>query len=97
MIYLQTCELAKLVYSENIAILGSAGLIIYSGIIILSGIFKNIKWLKVIGIWIVLFSIIKMLFFDLASIDAIFKLIAFVVLGGCLMIVSYYYSKISGK
>lgn len=75
------------------SIIYSIALILYAGVIMLFGIFKNIKAFKISGIWLSLLLIIKIIFFDLIDIDPILKLIAFTILGACLMLASYYYSK----
>jgi uncharacterized membrane protein len=67
--------------------------LVYSGIIMLTGIFKSIERLKLAGIWITIAAILKLLFFDLSNIDAIYKVLAFLSLGVMLMIVSYFYTK----
>lgn len=66
---------------------------LYSGIISLIGIFKNKKFLKISGIWLSIFVVIRLFMFDFAGLDMIFKLLAFLTLGIVLMVVSYYYNK----
>lgn len=78
---------------DNTNILFSTAWILYSGAIMFIGISKNIKSLKISGIWIILFTILKILFFDLNNVDPIYKTAAFILLGAILMAVSYFWVK----
>ncbi len=73
-------------------ILSSAWLV-YAGILMSVGIFKNIKAFKITGIWITIISVLKIVFFDLVNIETVYKLIEFLILGAILLVVSYYYTK----
>ncbi len=66
---------------------------IYAGAIILYGIIKDKKYLKITGIWISILSILRLFFFDLADSDAVYKIIALIVLGSILLLVSYFYNR----
>ena len=50
--------------------------------------YKDKKFLKISGIWISIFVIIRLFIFDFAGLDMIFKLLAFMTLGIVLMIIS---------
>ncbi len=97
---LTTVEMKDLMvkmYISNNGLLMSTAWIIYSGILMMAGIFKNWKPLKISGIWIAIITILKILFYDLAGVEAIYKVIAFLSLGVILMIVSYFYTKNKGQ
>lgn len=67
--------------------------ILYSGIITTIGIFKNKDFLKLSGIWLCILTIFRIFIYDLAKVDAMYKIIAFLALGIILMIISYFYTK----
>ena len=77
----------------NIEWLISVMWILYSGTVSLLGIFKNKKFLKITGIWLVILAISRIFIYDLANVDLIYKLIGFVVLGIVLILISYFYNK----
>ena len=66
---------------------------LYSGIITTIGILNNKKFLKNVGIFTSVLTLVKVLFFDIAGLDAIYKLIVFMLVGVVLMLVSYLYNK----
>lgn len=66
---------------------------IYAGALIIAGIFANIRICKLSGILIVITGLIKIFFFDIAGVEAIYKIIAFLITGVILMLTSYYYTK----
>lgn len=67
--------------------------VLYSGIITTLGIISNRKFFINSGITLIIFSILRIFIFDLANVDALYKLIAFLALGIILMFVSYIYTK----
>lgn len=67
--------------------------IAYAGLITMTGILKNIKFLKIAGIWLSLITILRIFIFDLSSVANIYKLTAFLVLGIILLVMSYFYAK----
>lgn len=77
----------------HVGILKSAFTIVFAAILLYLGINKNILIFKKSGVVFVILSLIKIFLFDLANIDAIFKLIAFAILGVSLLFVSFYYSQ----
>lgn len=87
------CEAAGLshLYS-NMTYLISVGWILYSGIVTISGILLNKRYLINSGIFLVILSILRIFIFDLAKVEAFYKLIAFLALGIILMLVSYIYN-----
>lgn len=77
----------------NIDYLTSVMWITYAGVISVFGILKNKEFLKNAGIWLSLLSVARIFFHDIAALDTIYKLIAFIVLGSILMLISYFYIK----
>ena len=67
--------------------------VLYSGLITTAGIIKNKDYLKYSGIVLSILSILRIFIYDLAKVDALYKLIVLLVLGVILMFVSYLYSK----
>ncbi len=66
---------------------------LYSGIITTIGILSNKKFLKNVGIFTSVLTLAKVLFFDIAGLEATYKLIVFMLVGIVLMLVSYLYNK----
>lgn len=79
--------------SLEINIVLSSALLLYAGILMTLGIFKNIKAFKITGIWITIISVLKIVFFDLANIETVYKLAEFIILGCILLLVSFFYTK----
>lgn len=69
--------------------------ILYSGLVTAAGILKNQKYLKNSGIFLCILSIIRIFIYDLANVDILYKLIAFLTLGVILMAISYLYNKLA--
>lgn len=82
-------------YDGNIIL--STSWILYSGTIMLTGIFTKIKSLKLTGIWITIIAILKILLFDMKNVEPLYKIIAFISLGIILLLVSYFYTKRKGE
>ena len=83
--------------TQNNALAVSLVWILYSGVSTLIGIFREKSVLKNFGIWVLILAILKVMLFDIADMEMLYKFIAFIVLGVILMIVSYFYSKIKSK
>ncbi|MBD5402632.1 DUF2339 domain-containing protein [bacterium] len=77
---------------ENMSYIISLVWILYSGGITIAGILLGRKYLINSGICIVILTILRIFIFDLAKVDALYKLIAFLALGIILMLVSYIYT-----
>lgn len=75
----------------NTGYMASLSWLLYSGSITLAGIVKKQKYLINSGIWILILSILRVFIYDLASVEPIYKIIAFLALGVILMIISYIY------
>lgn len=71
--------------------------VLYSGITTIAGILRNRKYLINTGIALIILSILRIFIYDLAHVEAIFKLIAFLALGLILMLVSYIYTTHKNK
>jgi uncharacterized membrane protein len=94
LITVETADYARHIASVNMNYLVSAMWIIYAGIILAIGIFKDKKYLKMSGIWAIILTVCKILFFDMAQVNFLYKMIVFILLGAVLMITSYYYNKL---
>ena len=66
--------------------------VLYSGISTIYGIIKNKKFLINTGIVLSILAILRIFIYDLATVEAIYKLIAFLALGVILMLISYIYT-----
>ncbi len=85
------------IFGQGWQYLISLSWVLYSGIVTIAGIVKNRKYLISTGIVIIIMSILRIFLFDLAKVDALFKLIAFLALGIILMLVSYIYTAYKNK
>lgn len=66
--------------------------VLYSGATTIWGICSNKRYLINSGIALIILSIIRIFIYDLANVEPIYKLIAFLALGVILMLVSYIYN-----
>ncbi len=80
-------------YNFDNPIVLSLAWLIYSAILITVGILKDVKELKLSGIWITILALLKILLFDMSDVEALYRTIAFFVAGLILMGVSYLYTK----
>lgn len=87
------------IYSQNsdMEYVISLSWVLYSGITTIAGILRNKKYLINTGIALIILSILRIFIYDLAHVEAIFKLIAFLALGIILMLVSYIYTTNKNK
>lgn len=91
--FLVHCESVGLTHLyENIKFIISLGWVLYSGGVTICGILLNKRYLINSGIFIIILTIFRIFIFDLAKVDALYKLIAFLALGIILMLVSYIYT-----
>lgn len=93
LVHIETNDFINSSSIDNLEYLLTVMWIIYAGLIILAGIFKNKKFLKNTGIWISILAICRIFIFDLDGTSMLYKLVAFLTLGAILMIVSYFYNK----
>ena len=80
-------------YFSNTEWITSVAWIMYAGIISTIGILGNKKVLKNAGIWLSIITVGRLFLFDFATLNMIYRLIAFVTLGTVLLIISYIYNK----
>ena len=66
---------------------------LYALLLIILGIWKNKKYLRVAAIVLFGVTLIKLFFYDIASLNTISKTIVFVSLGILLLIISFLYNK----
>ena len=90
-IHFESANILK--YFTNIDWIISVAWVMYAGIISTVGIFRNKKVLKISGIWLSIITVCRLFLYDFATLDLIYKLIAFITLGAVLLIVSYIYNK----
>ncbi|WP_047419421.1 DUF2339 domain-containing protein [Cellulophaga sp. Hel_I_12] len=76
-------------YKMNLSILWGA----YSLFLVILGIWKRKKYLRITGIILFGFTLIKLFFYDIADLDTISKTIVFVSLGVLLLVISFLYNK----
>lgn len=77
----------------NAEYLLSIGWILYAGIVTIIGIFRDKAYMKMSGIILCGFAIIRIFVYDLAHVDILYKFFAFLALGIILLILSYFYNK----
>ncbi len=70
---------------------------IYSLILIILGIWKNKKHIRILAISLFGITLIKLFFYDISQLDTISKTIVFVSLGVLLLIISFLYNKYKQK
>lgn len=77
----------------NTGYMATGSWILYSAAVTLTGIMKNKKFLINSGIWMIILTILRIFVYDLASVETVYKIGAFLALGIILMIISYIYIK----
>ncbi len=77
---------------SNMSYIISLSWVLYSGAVTVCGILSERRYLINSGIAIIILTIFRIFIFDLAKVDALYKLIAFLALGIILMYVSYLYT-----
>lgn len=78
----------------NTGYITTLGWLLYSGFVTLAGMLKSKKFLLSSGIWILIFTILRVFIYDLANVESIYKILAFLSLGVVLMLISYVYVKL---
>ena len=79
--------------SSNITYLISLVWLLFSGIITIIGILIKKDYLKHVGIFTSILTIIRIIFYDLSNIQVEYKLLIFVAIGAIFMFISYLYNK----
>lgn len=77
----------------NIGYVTTVCWLLYSGVVTLFGILKRKNYLTNAGIGILILSVLRVFIVDLSGVEAIYKIIAFLLLGMVLLFVSYIYLK----
>lgn len=67
--------------------------ILYLAVLSLFGLAFNVKSLKNSAIYISIFAVFKIIFYDIAGLESVYKVVVFLVLGAVLMLISYLYNK----
>jgi uncharacterized membrane protein len=70
---------------------------VYALLLIILGIWKNKKYLRISAIVLFGVTLVKLFFYDIASLNGISKTIVFVSLGLLLLIISFLYNKYKHK
>ena len=69
----------------------------YALFLVVLGIFKRKKHLRISGIILIGFSILKLFLYDTTHLDALRKTIVFVILGFLVLVASFFYNKYTNK
>ena len=69
----------------------------YALLLVVLGIFKRKKHLRISGIILIGFSILKLFLYDTTHLDALRKTIVFVILGFLVLVASFFYNKYTNK
>ena len=69
----------------------------YALFLVVLGIFKRKKHLRISGIVLICFSILKLFLYDTTHLDALRKTIVFVILGFLVLVASFFYNKYTNK
>ena len=69
----------------------------YALLLVVLGIFKRKKHLRISGIVLIGFSILKLFLYDTTHLDALRKTIVFVILGFLVLVASFFYNKYTNK
>ena len=67
--------------------------ILYLAVLSLFGLAFNVKSLKNSAIYISILAVFKIIFYDIAGLESVYKVVVFLVLGAVLMLISYLYNK----
>ena len=65
----------------------------YAVLLLVLGLFKKKKYLRISGIVLISFSVLKLFFYDITHLDTLRKTIVFVLLGVLMLIASFLYNK----
>lgn len=70
---------------------------LYAVLLLIVGFVKSFKWVRIGGIVLLLFSILKLFFVDLWSLGQLYRIIASISLGLVLLVISFAYQKYKDK
>ena len=77
----------------NINYITTLSWLVYSSIVTLFGVLKSKKILINAGIWLLIFTILRVFVYDMAKVESVYKILAFLTLGAVLLVISYIYVK----
>jgi uncharacterized membrane protein len=66
---------------------------IYGSAAILAGLLYRLKWLRIFGLAALSVALAKVMFYDMAGLDMLYRIASFLVLGGLLIALSFLYTK----
>jgi len=66
---------------------------IYGGVLLTVGILRRNRLLRMMALLLLSLTIVKVFLFDLSSLDKVYRIISFVVLGAILLAVSFLYQR----
>ncbi len=94
-IWIEFFDTAKARYiSEDSAVVAiSITFLIYASVLMFIGIYKKYFGFRILSLILFVFVILKSYLFDIWSLDAIYRIIAFIALGVITLFVGYYYNK----
>jgi uncharacterized membrane protein len=92
---LDSSRSANYISGDTASLLLSVFYLFYGGILIWIGMIKKYAGFRMFGLGIIGFIILKTYLVDIWDFDEIIRILAFIILGGFILVVSFYYSKIS--
>ncbi|HEV8482278.1 MAG TPA: DUF2339 domain-containing protein, partial [Blastocatellia bacterium] len=66
---------------------------IYGGVLLTTGILRRNRLLRMMALLLLSLTIVKVFLFDLSSLDKVYRIISFIVLGAILLAVSFLYQR----
>ena len=66
---------------------------LYASGLLVAGRLRRLRLLRVMGLALLSLTTLKAFFWDLSSLDRIYRIISFIMLGAILLIVSYFYQR----
>ena len=66
---------------------------LYASALLLAGRARHLTLLRVMGLALLSLTTLKVFFWDLSSLDRIYRIISFIMLGAILLVVSYFYQR----
>ena len=83
---LRNLELAKQLSLSVVWALYASGLLV-------AGRVRRLRLLRVMGLGLLSLTTLKVFFWDLSSLDRVYRIISFIMLGAILLVVSYFYQR----
>ncbi len=66
---------------------------LYASGLLLAGRARQMRLLRLMGLALLSLTTLKVFFWDLSSLDRIYRIISFIMLGAILLVVSYFYQR----